>query len=128
MLAPAHARRVDSIVRGDARKFGLRVIEFANVGNHVHLLVRAGNRRLFLRFLKSISGRIAMLLTGARKGLGLWTKDDGAKDAFWDKRPFTRVIESFRGYRVAKDYVVLNRLEAEGIVPRRSKTVAAGSG
>lgn len=126
MLAPAHARKVNAIVRGDARKFGVRVLEFANVGNHMHLLVRAGNRWAFLYFLRSISGRIAMELTGARKGLGLWTKDDGAKDPFWDKRPFTRVVEGRRGYRAASDYVMLNQLEAAGVIPVRRKRTASG--
>ena len=115
MLRPAHARRVDTIVRADGRKFGVRVLEFANVGNHCHLLVRAGNRRTFLRFLRSISGRIAMALTGACKGSPM------EQTRFWDYRPFTRIVEGLRGYRVARDYVELNRLEAAGIVPHRRR-------
>lgn len=118
MLAPANAGRVDAIVRQDARKFGVRILELANVGNHCHFMVRVGNRTAFLYFLRSVAGRLAMQLTGARKGLGLWTKDDGEREPFWDKRPFTRIVEGFRGYRVAIDYVVLNQLEAAGIVPR----------
>lgn len=114
MLARPHVSAVDRIIREDARYFGVRVLEFANVGNHVHLLVRAGNRRGFLWFLSSISGRLAMLLTGSRKG-------QPSAEKFWDYRPFSRVVVGWRGYRVARDYVLLNEMEAAGVVPPRSK-------
>lgn len=120
MLKPRIARRVDDIVRADARRFGVRVIEFANVGNHCHLLVKAGNRRSFLWFLSSIAGRIAMAVTGARKGAPMEARK------FWEFRPFTRVVEGRRGYRVARDYVLLNQLEAAGLVPPRPKKRETG--
>ena len=107
-------RRVDAIVRGEAKRFGVRVIEFSNVGNHCHMLLKAFNRRLFISFLRSMTSRLARLLTGARRGRP-------AEGKFWDFRPFTRVVESHRGYRIARDYVLKNRLEAEGIVPPRKK-------
>ena len=114
MLAPAHAIRVKQILGEDAARFGVRVLEFANVGNHLHLLVKASNRRAFIYFLRSFAGRLAMHLTGARKGEPL-----PSKQSFWDQRPFTRIVIGRRGSRIARDYVILNWLEAAGVVPRR---------
>ena len=114
MLARPNVSAVDRIIREDARYFGVRVLEFANVGNHVHLLVKAGNRRGFLWFLSSISGRLAMLLTGSRKG-------QPAGEKFWDFRPFSRVVVGWRGYRIARDYVLLNEMEAAGVVPPQKR-------
>jgi hypothetical protein len=36
---------------------------------------------------------------------------------FWDYRPFSRVVEWSKAYRIAKDYVLLNQLEGLGIIP-----------
>ena len=116
MRAPAHLHRVSRILREDSTRCGVRIIQFANVGNHLHLLVKASNRRAFLWFLRSFAGRLAMLLTGARKGDPL---PKGQK--FWDQRPFSRIVAGRRGYALARDYVMLNWLEAEGVVPPRAK-------
>jgi hypothetical protein len=46
-------------------------------------------------------------------------KEIFGKKGFWDFRPFTRVVKDWRGFKIASDYVVLNKLEAVGIVPKR---------
>jgi hypothetical protein len=45
---------------------------------------------------------------------------------FWKYRPHTRLIQSWRqAFRAAKQYVVLNQLEAEGFISRKeTKTLA----
>jgi len=40
------------------------------------------------------------------------------KERFFDQRPFTRIVNGWtRAYSAAKDYVVLNQMEAAGIIP-----------
>ncbi|MBI2606772.1 MAG: transposase [Deltaproteobacteria bacterium] len=71
LLAPANARRVSTIVSKFAKKFRVRVMQFENVGNHVHLLVQAGRREDFRSFMRTIPAQIATAVTGARKGRAL---------------------------------------------------------
>jgi hypothetical protein len=37
-----------------------------------------------------------------------------AASRFWDYRPFTRVVESFRAYLNLRDYLLINELEGQG--------------
>ena len=102
MRQPRHYARVNEIVSDVARRRGLRIYEYANVGNHLHLLLKLPRRRAWNAFIREVTGRIARL-TRVR----------------WANRPFTRVVAGWRkAYRAVKDYVRLNRFEAErGLSP-----------
>src|SRR5712672_2799381 len=63
-----HARAVRDALRSMARRFEIRIYDFANVGTHLHLLVRARRRESFQAFLRSFAGIVARRVTGARRG------------------------------------------------------------
>ena len=114
----SNVRQVNEIVRRHCKKYGVKLIEFSNNFNHIHLLVRFPSRAIYLRFIRSLTGSLALAISGASKLRGLKSIFGGK--GFWDFRPFTRVVKSWRGYKVARDYVVLNQLEAMDILPKRS--------
>lgn len=109
LLRPPNRRRVDEILREESKRWGISICDFANTGNHLHLVVRVKSRYTFASFLRALAGRIAMLILGGKKG-------DAAGQKFWDQRPFTRIVEWVRGYRVLKDVVILNKLISMGVV------------
>jgi REP element-mobilizing transposase RayT len=115
MLRPVNARFVETTLEYVSRRHHVRVYEFANVGNHLHLLVRASTREGFKNFLRVLAGRIAQRVTGARKG-----KPWGGR--FWDLLVFSRIVEWGRAFATARGYVFQNELEALGFL-RRTKTV-----
>lgn len=102
-------KEVREIVARFSKEFQVHVGEFSNNGNHLHLLMQARSGG-FKRFLMAISGRIAQLMTKARKGQA----QDGQ---FWDFTPFTRIVEWGRDYVATWRYVRLNQKEAEGVIP-----------
>ena len=53
-----------------------------------------------------------MAVTGTSRWKKLKTE---AKDRFWDRRPFTRVVQSYNAYLNLKDYIEINRLEGFGL-------------
>lgn len=85
-----------------SRKWGIKVIQFANVGNHLHLVVRIGHRRTYKPFICALTGAIAHRLKGNIK-------------KFWDYRPFSRVIYGFNAWLSMRDYMVVNQLEGGGV-------------
>lgn len=105
MLTRSNRGRIEDALTRLKRKYGIRVDRFANVGNHLHLVVRFKRREDFRSFLREFSGRISQLITRARKGSGLNAR-------FWDELAYTRVLEWGRDYQRAKAYVVRNVLEA----------------
>lgn len=109
--------RIDAILRKVAQRYGVTLIKTSNNFNHLHLHVRVGSRELYKRFIKSVTGLIAMAVTGACKANPL-ARILGKK-TFWDARPYSRIVRGWRGFKTASDYVMLNQLEAEGVIPKR---------
>lgn len=96
---------IEKILKDKAKKFGIRIADHANVGNHLHLKVRAQSREGFQRFLKAITCLIARKITGAKKG-----KKFGR---FWQGLAFTRVLTSAFEELQLKGYIDANRLQAQ---------------
>ena len=104
MRLPKHFANVDQIVHAVAGKHGVRIYEYANVGNHLHVLIKISRRPRWAAFIRELTGRLATLLGG---------------NGIWAKRPFTRVVNGWRkAFRSVKRYVGLNAIEADGGILR----------
>ena len=112
---------IETKVREQASQFGVKIYRYANVGNHLHLLVLATHRRSFFNFLRSISGIIARIALGAERGAA---KLKGVAK-FWDQRPWTRILAWCKDFDNVKRYVVLNFNEAMGFLPYRPRKLHA---
>ena len=108
MLARKHKGWV--YLHGDriARESGVKLYRFVNVGNHLHLVVKARSKKDFQRFLRVLTGKIAMLVTGARKGKPLAKR-------FWDLLAHTKLIQWGRQFENLARYMAKNLREAEGL-------------
>lgn len=109
LLRPAHRRRVLELLQKTAEKREIRVYRFANVGNHLHLLIRARSRADLRAFLREFAGLIAVTVTGAVKG---------RPQKFWDGIPWSRIVEWGRQFKSAARYVLLNVMESAGLRDR----------
>jgi len=122
MLRKNIAQQIRKVIDRQAKLFGIRIYEYANVGNHIHILVRAGNRNSFKSFLRSISGLIARITLGAERGRAKLTKlknalrSNSILQKFWDQRPFTRIVTWKRDFNAVKKYVIQNFNEAMGFI------------
>jgi REP element-mobilizing transposase RayT len=85
-------------------------------GNHIHFLIRVGNRTRFQSFARVLAGQIAQQVTG--------THHEAKERAFWEHRPWTRIVKGWRAYQVAKAYVRLNEQEALVRIPYQEKRLA----
>lgn len=124
MLNPRHANHVETFVRKTARQRGIKLYRFANVGNHIHLLIQAPTREAWKRFSKELSGGIAQIVTGAQKGRALKRDPDpsipeSAKRGFWDHLLFTRIVSFRRDFNSVAKYLVKNLFEAAGVPMKR---------
>ncbi len=91
---PATEARIQEMLRELAQRHGVKVFEYANGGDQIHLLLRAKSRAGFQAFLRAFAGLTARLVTGAKKG-----KPSGK---FWDALTYSRVLawgKEFDGVR-----------------------------
>src|SRR5262252_4098119 len=110
-----HERAIREALRACVSRSGVRVYEFANVGSHLHLLVRARRRGAFQRFLRTFAGIVARVVTGARRGQPL------QGGPFWSTLAWSRVVAWGRDFWGVRHYVFRNRIEAtDGPAIRRA--------
>jgi REP element-mobilizing transposase RayT len=81
-----HKVVVGGILKKQSRKFFVEILDFVNMGNHLHLKARFKDRKKFQQFLKSFAAMTARAVTGARRGK--------AFGKFWDGLVYTRVLLS----------------------------------
>ena len=116
MLNPKHQRNVDRFARTIAERHGIRVYRYANVGNHLHLLVKTPTRRAFQCYLRDLAGTITAVVTGAKKTNPL-------EGRFWDFLAYTKIVTWGREFRNLELYFIKNLFEAVGLLPRRAKAL-----
>ncbi len=117
LLDPGKRKVVDRAIAAATERFTVRVYDRANVGNHIHFVLKARTHGAYRAFIRYLSGRIAFEVTGAKKGR--------AKGRFWDSIPYSRVLEWGRDFINARIYVTKNLFEGEGVelmTPRGPRT------
>lgn len=117
---------VKEIVNQASRKFRVRVVKYANVGNHLHFVLKLPgrgkvSREHYSRWIRLVTSRIARVVGESKRGSPLKDHRGRAKDEngksikFWDAIPFTRVVYGRRGWSVMNRYVFKNQLESQGL-------------
>jgi len=97
----SHRSKITSMVYVYARRFKIEVYRATNVGNHLHLLVKAKDRKNLADYLRVLAGRVAVTVTGARKGVKRIGK-------FWDSLYFSRLVNWGRDFYRVRDYLIRN--------------------
>lgn len=101
---------ITEILKRRAKEAGIRMVDFANGGNHLHLLLRTRSREAFQRFVRTVTGDISMRLTGACKGQEL-------RRQFWDFRPWTGIFEDFRRSANFLEDFILDHFKILKLIP-----------
>ena len=102
--------RINNLINKFSIRYGVKIHSAANVGNHIHLHIKLSNRHIYRAFIRGLTSAIAMAITGFNR----WNKPPAGWNGFWDYRPFSRIIVSFKEYLNLKDYIYINRLEGYG--------------
>lgn len=113
--------RIAGIVKALARRHRVHVHHFANVGNHLHLLIECREKSGFVSFLRTLSGTIARFVK-------LEEKSETRSVSLWLQRPWTRLLPR-RGtaFLTAWRYVDLNDIEGSywGVTRAEARRIQA---
>jgi REP element-mobilizing transposase RayT len=94
-----------SLLKERSRKYFIEIIQWVNMGNHLHLKVRFKNRQNFQNFLRTFTAILARKITGAHR-----SKSFGR---FWDGLAFTRIITTKFEELGLRAYFEANHLQRE---------------
>jgi hypothetical protein len=98
-------RLVERELNKQAEHFGIRLYERSVNGYHLHVLLKAPSRASYRSFIRAFCGILAR-----KMGKGMWKQLPYGRPVAWGK-DFRNVVE----------YVLLNKLEAFGLVARRKR-------
>lgn len=110
---------VQKVIRQYAKRFFVKVEQVAVAGDHIHMLIRLSKRALGQHFFRVVAGQIAQRFEQADLLVTGTPGKTKKKEKLWRYRPFTRVVRGWRAYLIVRDYVQLNKKEAEGQIPYR---------
>ena len=111
--------KVKRLVDGISKRFGIKILKFANVGNHLHLVIKLPgstmtSRRHYAKWIRLLTSRLAFEIGGSKKG-SPFRAENGNRVKFWDSIPFSRVIHGRRGWSIISRYVLKNEFESQGV-------------
>jgi REP element-mobilizing transposase RayT len=86
------------------KKYGIKVHNFVNVGNHLHLLAQANTKVDLQNFLRVFTGRIAQAILKAKRGV--------PKGKFWTAIVYSRLVNFGRDFKTVLKYFVKNQVDA----------------
>lgn len=129
-------KRIERILERAALKYHIKIYRKAIQSNHIHLVVKISSKVSYKAFIAVVAGKIASYSMSQMSfknflhfldetqsfdwGEGYKTPHKG--QAFWDCRPFTRILYWGKDYQKACKYLLRNNLEALGFIkyqPRR---------
>lgn len=113
-----NAQKIKTILDKFAKKYGVGINSVANVGNHLHIHMKLASRGTYKPFIRAVTSAIAIAITGVSR----WKKID---IKFWDHRPFTRVVQSWRAVLTMNDYMMINQLEGLGSTRIEARFIVA---
>ena len=110
MRLPKTFSLTNMIVAEVSKKHGVTMYKYANVGNHLHLVITIPRRSSWSGYIRELTGKLAQRIKIST----------GAAGKFWLVKPFTRIVRSWqKAFHVVIQYVVLNTMEAEGHITRK---------
>jgi len=121
------ATRVGRAVRSVAARAHVELKDYVNVGNHLHLRLRARSRASLQAFLRALTGLLARILLKRERGVGARANAGVAapRESFWDARPYSRIVDGAGDGRALSHYFHLNRLETSGVTKRMNAEMVA---
>ena len=90
--------RVNSMIYVYAKRFKVQVYRASNVGNQLHLLVKAREKKHLADYLRVLAGRIAVTVSGAKK----YVKKIGK---FWDYLYWSKLINWGSEFYQARNFI-----------------------
>ncbi|MBY0384527.1 transposase [bacterium] len=99
-------RILSTLLSKYSKTYYIKIYETAVCSNHIHICLQSPNPESFKNFLRTLTGQIAFQIK--QKFPEFKSK------AFWEVRPYTKVISWGQQLNSVLNYIERNRLEASG--------------
>jgi len=111
-LTPKNHAIIQQVLKEKSKKWGVKIAEVVNVGNHLHIKLKFKYRKGFQNFLRAVTSLIARKITNSKKGNKLKASKN-KQNKFWQGLAFTRVLKTSLEVLQLKGYFEANRVQAK---------------
>lgn len=101
-LRPQNKKKIESALKKFTKKHSIKIITWANVGNHLHFHLKLNSRASYKAFIRAFTSAIVMAVAKTKL------------KRFWDHRPFSRAVRGSKYFQTLNDYIWINHLEGHG--------------
>lgn len=136
-LLTKNKKAIERLIQIYARQYAIKVYSRAIVGNHFHLIIQISSRKSYNRFIRVLSSQIASHVMRSQSFQEFQkhfleqhagdpptaAEVQGKGQAFWQFRPWTRVMHWGKDFQACRKYLTQNILEALGFTaykPRKN--------
>jgi hypothetical protein len=102
---------VTRIIQVQAKKFNIKLYDMALNWSHAHMAMMLKHREDYNRFIRAVTSALANYFRKKRPEL----------NTILDLRPYTKILTWGRQFRNVLEYIVLNQMEAMGLVCGKKK-------
>lgn len=107
-VRPRNRAMIERVLAKHARRMQVILHGTGNAGNHLHIRAKFLQRKLYLKFIRAVTGEIALHIKKiAHHGAVLNCN-------FWDRRPFSSIVAGANYVTQLTDYIKINQLEGRG--------------
>ena len=96
---------VINVIRRQEKLAGVKIYDLSVQHDHIHHSILFSDRSQYKKFIRATTGILARKL-----GSGIWKY-----------RPYTKLVEWGRQARNLSDYIRMNELEVQGLIPYQSR-------
>ena len=104
-----------NLIRKTAQQFDIHIYDLAINWSHIHFLIRIKSREDYVRFIRALSSLLSQAVLKSKSRMVLQC----AK--LFTLRPFTRILSWGRDLKTVFGYVMINQMEAFGLVRRKKR-------
>ncbi len=132
-----HKKLILGLIKKNAYRFQVKVIEYAIQGNHIHLLIKGQNRMGLQNFFRVVAGhsaqKILQLCPLKLQAGGAPADKKGCRKnlrKFWSFLLYSRVVSWGREFKIVVQYIQRNTLELFNLIayqPRLKRKKANSS-
>lgn len=112
---------LEKLIKNQAKKFNIKVYDFAVNWSHIHLLIQLNNKNDYVKFIRSLTSILAQRIRQSAYCKKLSSTHTVLLGKVFSLRPYTRILTWGRQMKNVLNYQIINQLEAAGHIVRKSK-------
>ena len=110
LFHPNNKANINALVYDLSLKYKIRIYNFVNSGNHLHLLIHSKDKLNLQNYFRELASKIALFIYSG-------------KGKFWTSIVYTKLLSWGKQFKNVDHYLIQNELEVLKAIPYQSRRI-----